>query len=73
MRTNCPLGRFFKGNFNCSAGLAQWCGLAQTLAYTCTCTLDTINPLLSPRTFEGGGGCLMEVGGSYLRGQSCLI
>ena len=30
--TNCPLGRFFfKDNFNYSAGLVQWRGLAQSL------------------------------------------
>ena len=28
-----PLAVFLRGNFNCSAGLAQWCGLAQTLAF----------------------------------------
>ena len=37
-----PLTIFLRDNFNCSAGLAQWCGLAQTLSkvYICSGLFD---------------------------------
>ena len=38
-----PLTVFLRDNFNCSAGLAQWCSLAQTLQHCWSCRMQDVS------------------------------